>query len=85
MAIQTIISLGKWQRCHWANSGRARGHAEEHQAGRDGVAGHCPPRGEFSAPRTGNVQISAHCIFHAEFKQVSEFITATKSGLIGYY
>lgn len=25
-----LSALGQWQRCHWTNSGRACGHAEEH-------------------------------------------------------
>lgn len=53
-----LSALGQWQRCHRTNSGRARGHAEEHEAGRDCVTGHSPPRGNFPTPRAGNVQIA---------------------------
>lgn len=60
-----ILSLGKWQRCHRKNSGRACTHAEEHQAGRNSVTGHCPPRWELPAPRAGNVQTSVSLSFQS--------------------
>lgn len=63
VAMYMVLSLGKWQRCHRENSGRACGHAEEHQAGRNSVTGYCPPRWELPAPRAGNVQTSVFLSF----------------------